>query len=63
MVKKQIYGCGKVNPLTAGREFGQIVDGAIAQFISQSDEKITFKIEIEVEDEKDFDENLQQGTR
>ena len=63
LVKKRFYGCGEVDPITAKIEFSQIVDEVIAQFTSRPNAKVTIKVEIEAEDEKGFDENLQRAIR
>jgi hypothetical protein len=43
--------------------FGEIVDEVIAQFTSRPGASVTIKIEIQAEDAKGFDENLQRAIR
>ncbi len=63
LVKNRFYGCVEVDPIKAKMEFGQIVDEVIAQFAARPNAKVSIKIEIEAEDEKGFDENLQRAVR
>lgn len=62
-MKNRFYGRVEVDPIKAKMEFSQIVDEVIAQFASRPSANIKIRIEIEAEDEKGFDENLQRAIR
>jgi len=63
LAKNRFYGRVEVDPIKAKMAFGEIVDEVIAQFTSRPGASVTIKIEIQAEDAKGFDENLQRAIR